>query len=89
MSAATIDRYLAPVRARFELKGKSATRPGHALPQWLPLHVKGPHIWPLEQLYQEPLWLEEHLLWSSNVGLHLGRFLSGDDFGLVQDQLGG
>lgn len=31
MSAATVDRYLAPVRAGFELKGKSATKPGPLL----------------------------------------------------------
>lgn len=31
MSAATIDRYLAPARAGFELKGKSATKPGPLL----------------------------------------------------------
>lgn len=44
MSAATMDRYLAPVRARFELKGKSATRAGLLLRNSISIRKAGDEL---------------------------------------------
>jgi hypothetical protein len=41
MSPATIDRYLAPIRARTSLKGVSTTRPGDALKGSIGLRIAG------------------------------------------------
>lgn len=44
MSAATIDRYLAPVRARSALRGKSATRPGPLLRNSIKVRKAGEEV---------------------------------------------
>ena len=44
MSAATVDRYLAPVRAGFELKGKSATKPGPLLRNSIAIRKAGDEL---------------------------------------------
>lgn len=44
MSAATVDRYLAPARAVFELKGKSATSPGPLLRNSIAIRKAGDEL---------------------------------------------
>lgn len=44
MSAATVDRYLAPVRAGFELKGESATKPGPLLRNSITIRKAGDEL---------------------------------------------
>ncbi len=44
MSAATVDRYLAPARAGFELKGKSATKPGPLLRNSIAIRKAGDEL---------------------------------------------
>lgn len=44
MSAATVDRYLAPARAGFELKGKSATKPGPLLRNSITIRKAGDEL---------------------------------------------
>ncbi len=66
MSAATVDRYLAPVRARFELKGKSATRPGLLLRNSIGIRKAG------DELADVPGMLECYTV------AHCGPTLSGE-----------
>lgn len=44
LSAATVDRYLAPARAGFELKGKSATKPGPLLRNSIAIRKAGDEL---------------------------------------------
>lgn len=44
MSAATIDRYLAPARARDPIRGKTTTRPGHLLRQSIQVRRAGDEV---------------------------------------------
>ncbi len=44
MSAATIDRYLAPVKARDPVRGKAATKPGHLLRQSIQVRKAGDEV---------------------------------------------
>ncbi len=44
MSAATIDRYLAPARAKDPIRGKSATRPGHLLRNSITVRKAGDEV---------------------------------------------
>ena len=44
MSAATVDRYLAPARAAFELRGRSATRPGLLLRNSITIRKAGDEL---------------------------------------------
>jgi hypothetical protein len=44
MSAATVDRYLAPARAAFDLKGRSATRPGLLLRNSITIRKAGDEL---------------------------------------------
>lgn len=44
MSAATIDRYLAPARARDPLRGKSTTKPGHLLRNSITVRKAGDEV---------------------------------------------
>ncbi|WCC79138.1 hypothetical protein O6R08_06140 [Cutibacterium equinum] len=44
MSPATIDRYLAPVRAHDPIRGKSTTRPGSLLPNSITIRKAGDEV---------------------------------------------
>jgi hypothetical protein len=66
MSAATVDRYLAPARAAFELKGRSATRPGLLLRNSITIRKAG------DELADVPGMLE------CDTVAHCGRALQGE-----------